>query len=211
MILIGQYDSPFVRRVAVTLCTYRIPFERNPLSVFGNIGQVRAYNPLVRVPALVLDDTEVLIESSLIVDYLDGLVGASKALIPDEGVERRRVQQLAAIAQGTAEKVVQLFFERYFHDPQHRSKDFEHRCIDQIETGLEALEAHCTDHWMFGERISHADVMAGCMLGHLQLRVPDIFPEQKYAKLRAFHQRCELNRAFVAARISANETIPARG
>jgi glutathione S-transferase len=213
MILIGQYDSPFVRRVAVTLHTYRILFERQPYSVFGDIGHVRVHNPLVRVPVLVLDEGEVLIDSGAIIDHLDEMVGrAARALIPHEGPLRRRALYITAIAHGCAEKVVQLFFERYFHDTASISRDWESRCIGQIESSLETLDAICPEkHWIFGERISHADIMIGCMIGHLQLRVPELWPATKYAKLRAFAARCELNKAFVAARIGANETIPERG
>ncbi len=212
MILIGQYDSPFVRRVAVTLHTYRLPFERQPYSVFSNVGLVRLHNPLVRVPALVLDDKEILIDSNAIIDHLDEVVGRkSRALIPDAGAERRRVLKLCFIAQGIAEKVVQLFMERYFHDTAGLSKDWENRCISQIETGLEALDEACTDeHWLTGERITHADIMTGCMISHLVLRVPDLWSDRKYKKLRKFSSRCELNKAFIAARIGANETIPDR-
>jgi glutathione S-transferase len=215
MILIGQYDSPFVRRVAVTLHTYRMPFERQPYSVFGQIGLVRLHNPLVRVPVLVIEDDgkkEMLIESGAIIDYLDEQAGRhSRALIAPEGPERRKVLQLAGLAQGISEKVLHLFFERYFHDAKSISKDWESRCIGQIETGLEALDAACPEqHWFFGERISHADIMAGCMIGHLALRVPDLWPESKYKKLRRFARSCELNKAFIAARISDNETMPAR-
>lgn len=212
MILIGQYDSPFVRRVAVTLHTYRMEFERQPWSVFKNIGQVRLYNPLVRVPVLLLDDKEALSDSTAIIDYLDEEAGRkSRALIPESGPERRKVMQLTVLAHGVAEKVVQLFFDRYFHKEADRDTTFEKRCIDQIETGLEALDAACKEHWFFGDRMSHADVMTGCMLGHLQLRAPDLMPHTKYKKLRAFGQRCELNKGFSAARIGENETVPSRG
>ena len=211
MILVGQYDSPFVRRVAVTLHLYRLPFERQPYSVFSNIGHVRTYNPLVRVPVLILDDGETLIDSSAIIDYLDELVGDVRSIMPSEGSERRKILQLTALAHGVAEKVVQLFFERYFHTPEGKSADFEARCVDQIESGLGVLEQAVKAHWFFGDRISHADVMAGCMLGHLQLRVADLFPDGKYPKLQEFQSRCELFNGFAASRVSANETIPARG
>jgi glutathione S-transferase len=212
MILIGQYDSPFVRRVAVTLNTYRIAFERQPYSVFGDIGHVRVRNPLVRVPILVLDDGETLIDSGAIIDHLDEVVGRqTRALIAHEGAERRRVNYLTAMAEGCAEKVVQLFFERYFHTAEFVSKDWQSRCVGQIETALEALEAAVEPHWFMGDRISHADIMTGCMIGHLQLRVPELWPETKYKKLHGLAMRCELNKAFAAARISANETVPDRG
>jgi glutathione S-transferase len=215
MILIGQYDSPFTRRVAITLHTYRMPFERQPYSVFSNIGLVRLHNPLVRVPILVLEEDgnkEMLIDSNAIIDHLDEVVGRkSRAMIPDSGPERRRVLQLTALAHGISEKVLHLFMERYFHDAKTISKDWENRCISQIETGLEALDAACVDeHWLTGDRISHADIMTGCMISHLTLRVPDLWPETKYKKLRKFATRCEFSKAFMAAKISDNETIPAR-
>ncbi len=215
MILIGQYDSPFTRRVAITLHTYRMPFERQTYSVFSNIGLVRLHNPLVRVPVLVIeqdDKKEMLIDSNAIIDYLDEEAGRkSRALIPESGPERRRVLQLTMLAHGISEKVLHLFFERYFHDANSISKDWESRCIGQIETGLEALDVACVDeHWLTGDRITHADIMTGCMISHLALRVPDLWPETKYKKLRKFATRCEFNKAFMAARIGENETIPAR-
>jgi glutathione S-transferase len=215
MILIGQYDSPFVRRVAVTLHTYRMPFERQPYSVFGQIGLVRLHNPLVRVPILVIeedDKKEMLIESGAIIDYLDEKAGRNtRALIAPDGPERRKVLQLAALAHGISEKVLHLFFERYYHDAKSISKDWESRCVGQIETGLEALDAACQDeHWLTGDRITHADVMTGCMISHLALRVPELWPDTKYKKLRKFATRCEFNKAFMAARIGENETVPAR-
>jgi glutathione S-transferase len=76
MILIGQYDSPFVRRVGIALTLYDLPFEHRPWSTFGDADKIRPYNPLTRVPTLVLDDGEVLIESHSILDYLDSLVPA---------------------------------------------------------------------------------------------------------------------------------------
>ena len=112
MILIGQYDSPFVRRVAIALTLYPLPFEHNPWSVFGDMQKVQAYNPLVRVPALVLDDGAVLIESHCILDYLDGLVGVERALFPATGVARRDALKIAALATGMGDKAVSLFYER---------------------------------------------------------------------------------------------------
>src|SRR3954463_13607706 len=81
MILIGQYDSPFVRRVALALRLYGLPFEHRPWSTFGDADKIAPYNPLRRVPTLVLDGGEVLIESTAILDHLGETVGASRAMI----------------------------------------------------------------------------------------------------------------------------------
>ena len=85
MILIGQYDSPFVRRVGIALTLYELPFEHRPWSTFGDADKIRPYNPLTRVPTLVLDDGEVLIESHSILDYLDSLVPADRRMFPAAG------------------------------------------------------------------------------------------------------------------------------
>ena len=98
MILIGQYDSPFVRRVGIALTLYGLPFEHKPWSTFGDAEQIRPYNPLTRVPTLVLDDGEVLIESHCILDHLDTLVAPERAMFPGTEPERRRVRMVAALA-----------------------------------------------------------------------------------------------------------------
>ena len=82
MILIGQYDSPFVRRVGIALTLYGLPFSHRPWSAFSDADKLRPYNPLTRVPTLVLDNGEALIESHAILDYLDSLVPAERALFP---------------------------------------------------------------------------------------------------------------------------------
>ena len=89
MILIGMYDSPFVRRVAIALTLYGFEFEHRPWSVFRDAEMIAPYNPLFRVPTLVLDDGEVLIESAAILDALDQMVGPERAMAPASGAARR--------------------------------------------------------------------------------------------------------------------------
>ena len=88
MFLIGQYDSPFVRRVAIAMRLYGLAFEHRPWSTFGDAEKIAPYNPLRRVPTLVLDGGEALIESTAILDYLDELVGREKAMIARSGPDR---------------------------------------------------------------------------------------------------------------------------
>ena len=96
MILIGQYDSPFVRRVALALRFYGLPYEQRPWSTFGDAEKLAAFNPLRRVPTLVLDGGEVLIESGAILDHLDELVGPEKAMIAERGTARRHALERSA-------------------------------------------------------------------------------------------------------------------
>ena len=137
MILIGQYDSPFVRRVAIALRLYGLPFEHRPWSTFGDADKIAPYNPLRRVPTLVLDDGEVLIESTAILDYLDELVGP-EAMIAESGPERRRGLKICALATGLGDKAVSLVYERVLR--KDRSKIWVERCEAQIGGVLDALE-----------------------------------------------------------------------
>src|SRR5690349_19204515 len=110
MFLIGQYDSPFVRRVAIAMRLYGIAFEHRPWSTFGDADKIAPYNPLRRVPTLVLDNGEALIESFAILDHLDELAGEAKAMIAPSGAERRRQLRLCALATGFGDKAVSLVY-----------------------------------------------------------------------------------------------------
>jgi glutathione S-transferase len=105
MLLIGVNRSPFTRRVAITLNIYGVPFEQRALSGFDNRAEVRASNPLGRIPALVLDSGETLIDSNVIIDYLDEAYGGERPLTPRGGAERRAVLKVAAIMMGPARKL----------------------------------------------------------------------------------------------------------
>jgi glutathione S-transferase len=100
MILVGQYDSPYVRRVAISLHALGLDFERNTMSVFADADAMRRINPLGRVPSLVLDGGETLLDSAAILDHLDETVGPARALLPPAGAERRRALQIIALATG---------------------------------------------------------------------------------------------------------------
>jgi len=136
MILIGQFDSPFVRRVGIALTVYGMAFEHRPWSVFGNADQIRVYNPLMRVPTLVLDDGDVLVCSATIIDYLDGLVAPDCRLFPIVEPDRHRALAVAALGTGLADKAVSLFYERRLH--QETSDIWVDRCRRQIDGVLEA-------------------------------------------------------------------------
>src|ERR1700676_4212775 len=99
-----MFDSPFVRRVAVSMQLLDIGYQHVNWSVGKDFDRIRQYNPLGRVPTLVLDDGEALVESALILDYLDDRVGAARALLPASGRERRAALSQMAMAIGAAEK-----------------------------------------------------------------------------------------------------------
>lgn len=192
MILIGQYDSSFVRRVGIALTLYGIPFEHRPWSVFGDAEKIRPYNPLVRVPTLVLDDGDVLIESAAILDHLDLLVPEQRRLYPAREPARRRAIKVASLAAGLAETAVSLFYELRLHGEV--SERLVERRQRQILGALEALEAdragRPADYW-FGTDLGHADISVAASLRHAGEAHPGLFSLSDYPALAAHSARME--------------------
>ena len=152
MILIGQYDSPFVRRVAIALRLYGLAFEHRPWSTFGDADRIAPFNPLRRVPTLLLDGGEVLIESAAMLDYLDELVGPEQAMIAENGPARRHALKICALGSGLGDKAVSLIYERVLRKEQLQL--WVERCQAQIGGVLDVLEqeraAVATPFW-FGD------------------------------------------------------------
>src|ERR1700682_2700267 len=112
MILVGRYRSPFTRRVAISMQLLGIAYEHRPHTTWRNLKEVRAVNPVGRVPALVLDTGETLFDSSAILDYLDQLAGPKCSLVPPKEPQRHEVLRVVACAMGVLEKVVAALYEQ---------------------------------------------------------------------------------------------------
>jgi|SRR5579871_802222 len=198
MILIGQYDSPFVRRVAIALRLYRMAFEHKPWSTFGDAELIAPYNPLRRVPTLVLDDGEALVESTAILDYLDELVGPEHAMIVGRGPARRHALRICALATGLADKAVSLLYEHVLRKDR-QSQIWVERCHTQIGDVLDVLEreraAIASPFWS-GVRIGHADIAVACALRFTTEAHPKLFDAARYPALADHASRCEAMPVF---------------
>lgn len=202
MILIGMFDSPFVRRVAVSLKLLEIPFEHRNWSVGKDFELIRQFNPLGRVPTLVLPDGEALIESSAILDFLDESVGSERALLPPSGKERRESLRIASIAVGAAEKGVLQVYEGVFRPEEKRHEPWMERCRTQMQNAFAELDRVAqvrTGDWMIGNRLTQADVTATCVFTFLCEALP-IRQAEAYPALSALSARCEGLPAFRAAK-----------
>jgi glutathione S-transferase len=192
MFLIGQYDSPFVRRVAIAMRLYGIAFEHRPWSTFGDADKIAPYNPLRRVPTLVLDSGEALLESTAILDYLDETVGPDKAMLAPRGEVRRKQLRTCALATGLGDKAVSLLYERVLR--KERLELWIERCQAQISGVLDVLEkerAAVKTPYLFGERIGHADVAVACVLRFTGEAHTALFDAARYPALAAHSARCE--------------------
>jgi len=210
MILVGQYDSPYVRRVAISLHLLDIPFERNTMSVFGDAEAMRRINPLGRIPALVLDDGEVLIDSGAILDHVDETVGPERALLPPRGPDRRSALRLIALATGVIDKAGAIIYERTLRPAEKIYRPWLERCRGQVDTGLAALEAATPDGWYIADRALQPDITVACMVGHLRLRLPEAFVAGSYPRVDRLATSFAAFAAFEATQPAANETMPAQ-
>lgn len=193
MILIGQYDSPFVRRVGIALTLYGLPFEHRPWSVFADGEAVRAVNPLMRVPVLVLDDGDVLTDSHMILDYLDSLVEVP--LFPPAEPARHRVLRVAALGCGLAEKAVSLFYERRLHEVV--SPVWQARCAAQIGSVVAALEGERgPGPFWCGDTIGHADIAVACAVRFATEAHPGLLDWSQYPRLTGHCDRLEQMAVF---------------
>jgi glutathione S-transferase len=199
MILIGQFDSPFVRRVGVALALFDFAFEHRPWSVWADADALALINPLRRVPTLILDGGEVLIESGAILDALDEMAGPERAMLPRSGPDRRRGLKVSALATGLGDKAVSLFYESLLHDaPSQAWIDRCHAQITDVLTGLEMDRARSPSPWWLGATISHADIAAACALRLTREAHPGLFDASRWPRLAAHSDTCEAMDAFQA-------------
>lgn len=197
--LLGLYDSPFVRRVAIALWHYEIPYSHRALSVFRNVPQMEESNPLLRVPMLTTPPGERLHESSLILDYLDELAASQGRLplTPRSGADRRRVLQIQGIAQAAMEKAVAIVYE--FRRPEAlRWPEWLERLRGQLWAALVLLEKALAGEWMALGRLTQADVSAVVAVSFIRHTIPGEWPKESFPRLEALTARLEARPEFRA-------------
>jgi glutathione S-transferase len=204
VILVGQYDSPFARRVAISLRVLGFTYEHDTRSVFGDFEALKALNPLGRIPMLVLDDGFALIESGTILDWLDERVGPERALVPAGGVARRDALYRIALACGAIEKIGSAGYERLIRPSAYRWPEWIARCREQGIGGVEALER---ETWPDDATLDQAQITTACMIRHVRLVDPDLMPPGRYPALDLLSQRCEQRPEFRAT-FAADYNVP---
>lgn len=186
IVLVGQYDSSYTRRVAIAMRLYGIPFEHRPWSVGADAEKIRPFNPLTRVPTMILENGETLLDSHSMIDFLDSLVEPNRRLFPGSEPERRRAMRIAVLASGLADKAVALFYEMRLH--AQPSRDWVARCRGQILAALAMLEqerAATRSTWWFGADFGHADIAVACFLRHFHEAHPGMAEMDDYPALKA--------------------------
>lgn len=195
-------DSPFVRRVAVTAQFLGLPYEHGELSIFRDFEEFRAINPLVKVPTLVCDDGQILVDSTLIIEFLESLAG--KTLMPSSETSRIRALNIIGTSMVAMEKVAQLIYET-----EQRPEDLQHQpWIDRLEkqlTGALGLMENSIDDgsaWLFEDEIGQADITAAIAWRFVQHVVGERIAADDYPGLAAFSARAETLPQFQACPLS---------
>jgi glutathione S-transferase len=187
MVLVGMLDSPYVRRCAVSMKLMGVPFEHRPVSVFRHFERFRAINPVVKAPSLICDDGTVLMDSTLILDYIESTVEPARRLTPVEGEPRKEALRINGLALAAAEKCVQMIYEHQQRPPEKRHEPWLQRVESQANAGFVELEkAMKPGRWLQGDRMSAADVVTACVWRFAQFYVKETgVKAARYPKLAA--------------------------
>ena len=197
--LVGRLLSPYVRRIAVTLNLYNMPFERLIISAIDDEAVREKINPVGRVPAFVLSETETIVDSNAILDHLDELAG-DDSLIPKSGFPRRQTLHQLALATGAIDRAMGANAERRRQPPDD---DRLKRQLRQCKNGFTALEAlmDADAHCFGGDKIGQADVTIVVGMTFIEHIFPGTLPPSEMPKLHALAARLESLPAFSEAQI----------
>ncbi|MES2098716.1 MAG: glutathione S-transferase [Pseudomonadota bacterium] len=201
MQLIGMLDSPYVRRVAVSLQLLGLPFEHRSVSVFRGFAQFAAINPVVKAPTLVCDDGTVLMDSNLIIEYAEALAAPRKSLMPAGIAPRRHALRVLGLALAACEKSVQIVYEHGVRPAEKLHQPWVDRVTGQLLAACGALEAELARQPLAATSatIDQAGLTTAVVWHFIQALTPDAVPASAHPRLQAHAQAAERLPAFVAA------------
>ena len=200
MQLVGMLDSPYVRRVAISMKLMGIDFEHRPVSVFRHFEAFRAVNPVVKAPTLVCDDGVALMDSTLILDYLESLVAPARRLMPLGGLERREALRLVGFALAGCDKCVALVYEREQRPAERRHEPWYERSLGQASAAFSVLEdvVGSASPWLKGPEPNAADVAVAVAWRFAQYYHAELLPAWKFPALARYSAAAEGLPAFVS-------------
>lgn len=197
MRLIGMLDSPYVRRVAISLELLGVSFEHEALSVFSTFEQFRRINPVVKAPTLVCDDGEVLMDSSLILQFVEANTTLGRSLWPTDALARQHDFRVLGLALAACDKCVQLVYERNLRPQAAQHEPWIERVTNQILAAFVALEQEIKNRQpVFAQAQTQAAITAAVVWRFTQSMLADIVRAEQYPALVKLSQRLEAIPAF---------------
>lgn len=185
MKLIGMLDSPFVRRVAISMRLLGLPFEHAAISVFRGFDEFRQINPVVKAPTLICDDGTVLMDSTLQLQYVESLAGRS--LLPRESGPLARELRLIGLALAACEKSAQIVYERGLRPAEKRHEPWIERVTGQLNAAYAELEAELTQRALDTSEagLGQASISVGVAWTFTQFLLPEVVPADGFPHLVA--------------------------
>ncbi|MCW6509760.1 glutathione S-transferase [Lichenifustis flavocetrariae] len=198
MRLIGKLDSPYVRRVAISLLLMDLPFVHDDLSVFRDFDRIAVLNPIVKAPTLVTDSGVVLMDSTLILELLERLVPPKRRLSPEDPATFIRAQRVIGLALASCEKTVQIVYERQLRPAEKQHQPWLDRVERQLRAayGLLEQEIGSGETWLFADRPLQADVTAAVAWRFTKDILPELFAIDSHPNLARLAARAEALSAF---------------
>ena len=189
MKLIGSLTSPYVRKVRIVFLEKKVDVDLELENVWAADTKIAASNPLGKVPCLILDDGEALYDSRVIAEYADALSPVSK-LIPADNRERASVKTWEALADGILDAGILARLERTWRPANEQSSAWVDRQMNKIQNSLRQMSERLGENgWCHGNQMTLADVAAGCALGWLLFRFPDVKWQTQYPNLDRLYQK----------------------
>ncbi len=200
MKLIGMLDSPYVRRVAISLQLLGLRFSHQALSVFRTFEDFQAINPVVKAPTLVCDDGVILMDSEVILEYAEAM-GRPRTLLPLELSELRRQLRVVSLALVACEKSVQIVYERNLRPPEKQHEPWLERVAAQLHAAYDLIEVELAKRPIAATRdgIGRAGVSVAVAWEFTQKAVAGVVDHDKYPRIAAFSQEAESLEEFRAA------------
>jgi glutathione S-transferase len=200
MRLIGMMDSPYVRRTAISLRLMAIPFTSERVSVFRHYETFASINPVVKAPTLVTEDGVVLMDSSLILDYIERLVPAERRLTPSGVTEYARALRIIGLALAACEKTVQIVYERTLRPAEKQHQPWLDRVRGQVLSAYDLLERELGTgaHWLFDSPLSQPDITTAVAWRFTGDTIGDVVNAGDYPALSRFSKRAEALPEFLA-------------
>jgi len=200
MQLIGMLDSPFVRRVAVSLLVLRVPFTHRSVSVFRGFDEFRRINPVVKAPTLVCSDGTVLMDSTLMLQYAEALA-RPRTLLPAAPAELARALHAIGLALAACEKTAQIVYERGLRPAEKQHQPWVDRVTGQLQAAYRGLEQamQAAPLPAAGSALDQATITAAVAWHFSRQMVPEALPAAEHPALEALSSSCEALPEFRAA------------
>jgi glutathione S-transferase len=191
MQLVGMLDSPYVRRVAISLQLLGLRFEHQSVSVFSTFEKFRQINPVVKAPSLVCDDGTVLMDSTLIIDYAEALAAQQaprKSLMPAPIAERQQALRVIGLAMAACEKSVQIIYERNLRPAEKLHQPWVSRVTGQLLAAYGALESELQRKPLAATSgtMGQDGVTVGITWHFTQAMIPEVVDAADFPALREF-------------------------